>query len=66
MSGFTNMTSGASIKKVISIRISAVKSDILIVKGKFGAPGKTRTPDPLLRRQLLYPPELQARKVIGL
>ena len=23
------------------------------------APGGTRTPDPLLRRQLLYPPELQ-------
>jgi hypothetical protein len=33
---------------------------------KNGAPGKTRTPDPLLRRQLLYPPELQARGVIGL
>src|SRR5215218_548836 len=26
-----------------------------------GAPGGTRTPDPLLRRQLLYPPELRAR-----
>ncbi len=26
-----------------------------------GAPGETRTPDPLLRRQLLYPTELQAR-----
>ena len=25
-----------------------------------GAPEETRTPDPLLRRQLLYPPELQA------
>src|SRR5438105_5265583 len=25
------------------------------------APGGTRTPDPLLRRQLLYPPELRAR-----
>ena len=25
-----------------------------------GAPGETRTPGPLLRRQLLYPPELQA------
>ena len=29
----------------------------------FGAPEGTRTPDPLLRRQLLYPPELQARIV---
>ena len=26
-----------------------------------GALGGTRTPDPLLRRQLLYPPELRAR-----
>ena len=26
-----------------------------------GTPGGTRTPGPLLRRQLLYPPELQAR-----
>jgi hypothetical protein len=26
-----------------------------------GAPGEIRTPDPLLRRQLLYPAELRAR-----
>ncbi len=26
-----------------------------------GVPGRTRTRDPLLRRQLLYPPELQGR-----
>lgn len=25
------------------------------IRGKDGAPGETRTPDPLLRRQLLYP-----------
>jgi hypothetical protein len=30
---------------------------------KNGAPGEIRTPDPLLRRQLLYPAELRARKV---
>lgn len=29
-----------------------------------GAPGWTRTSDPLLRRQMLYPPELQAHRVI--
>jgi hypothetical protein len=39
---------------------------LLIIKRKTGAPGAIRTPDPLLRRQLLYPPELQARKVIEL
>ena len=27
---------------------------------KNGAPGKTRTPNPLLRRQMLYPVELRA------
>ena len=33
-----------------------------------GTPGGTRTPGPLLRRQLLYPPELQARleRVMGI
>jgi hypothetical protein len=29
--------------------------------GKNGAPGEIRTPDPLLRRQMLYPAELRAR-----
>ena len=34
----------------------------------YGTPEGTRTPDPLLRRQLLYPPELQARmeRVMGI
>ena len=30
-------------------------------EGVSGAPGETRTPDPLLRRQTLYPAELRAR-----
>ena len=30
-------------------------------EGSTGTPGGTRTPDLLLRRQLLYPAELQAR-----
>ena len=29
-------------------------------EGVSGAPGETRTPDPLLRRQTLYPAELRA------
>ena len=35
---------------------------------KNGTPGGTRTPGPLLRRQLLYPPELQAHmeRVMGI
>jgi hypothetical protein len=28
-----------------------------------GAPGEIRTPDPLLRRQMLYPAELRARRI---
>ena len=31
--------------------------------GENGAPGEIRTPDPLLRRQMLYPAELRARKL---
>ena len=36
--------------------------------GENGTPEGTRTPDPLLRRQLLYPPELQAHmeRVMGI
>jgi type IV secretory pathway TrbL component len=30
-------------------------------EGFSGRPGRTRTGDPLLRRQMLYPPELRAR-----
>jgi hypothetical protein len=33
---------------------------ILILNGLGGTPGVIRTPDPLLRRQVLYPAELRA------
>ena len=33
---------------------------ILILNGISGTPGVIRTPDPLLRRQVLYPAELRA------
>ena len=29
--------------------------------GKIGAPGEIRTPDPLVRSQMLYPTELRAQ-----
>jgi hypothetical protein len=35
---------------------------ILKPKKLVGTPGVIRTPDPLLRRQVLYPAELRARK----
>ncbi len=34
-----------------------------VYRGKSGAPGEIRTPDPLLRRQMLYPAELRARRL---
>ena len=30
------------------------------LSGRHGAPGRIRTPDPLIRSQMLYPAELQA------
>jgi hypothetical protein len=36
---------------------------ILILNGIGGTPGVIRTPDPLLRRQVLYPAELRAHTV---
>ena len=41
---------------------------IWLTIGSPGTPEGTRTPDPLLRRQLLYPPELQAHleRVMGI
>jgi hypothetical protein len=30
------------------------------IQKKYGAPGGTRTPDPLVRSQVLYPAELRA------
>ena len=44
------------------------RTDLRLTREDDGTPEGTRTPDPLLRRQLLYPPELQARmeRVMGI
>ena len=42
-------------------KTQAANANHLSKKGKFGAPGEIRTPDQLVRSQLLYPTELQAR-----
>ena len=42
-------------------RIAPLRGEVNRTRQTESAPGGTRTPDPLLRRQLLYPPELQAR-----
>src|SRR5215472_91078 len=36
------------------------RDDLLMTKRLDGTPGEIRTPDPLLRRQVLYPAELRA------
>jgi|ERR1700693_6141260 hypothetical protein len=41
---------------------SAVKTNAAKIIEKYGAPGRIRTGDPLLRRQTLYPTELRARR----
>jgi hypothetical protein len=34
-----------------------------MLREKTGAPGEIRTPDPLVRSQMLYPAELRARRL---
>ncbi len=53
-----------AVKQDIETEIASGSSrpmKLTVAAKQAGAPGRTRTPDPLLRRQLLYPPELQAR-----
>jgi hypothetical protein len=38
-----------------------IAETVLEVREKFGTPGGNRTPDPRLRRPMLYPTELRAR-----
>src|SRR5487761_232366 len=49
-------------RRAIFICSSRKRMHSLFIK-KNGAPGEIRTPDPLLRRQMLYPAELRARSL---
>jgi hypothetical protein len=40
--------------------VVSVRDFELLISKRSGAPGEIRTPDPLLRRQMLYPAELRA------
>ena len=57
---------GTTIRRVNQLRYTHHMKCFAAWQG--GTPGGTRTPGPLLRRQLLYPPELQARmeRVMGI
>lgn len=48
-----------SLHRVLPNKKSTVKVDYL-----FGTPGGIRTPDPLFRRQMLYPAELPVRILV--
>src|SRR5215472_5511062 len=51
---------GCSLESLLSVQTLGSRINI---EGS-GAPGEIRTPDPLVRSQMLYPAELRARSVI--
>ena len=57
-------TSGSATGTKTGTNGTGERRQALEVPGKFGAPGGIRTPDPRLRRPMLYPTELQARQVV--
>ena len=66
--GLEPSTPGTTIRCSNQLSYTHHMTDVPIHLKPAGTPGGTRTPGPLLRRQLLYPPELQARleRVMGI
>ena len=66
--GFEPSTPGTTIRCSNQLSYTHHITDARLHLKPAGTPGGTRTPGPLLRRQLLYPPELQARleRVMGI
>ncbi len=54
-----------AIPKPIGVKVRSQPEGLPRQWKKNGAPGEIRTPDPLLRRQMLYPAELRARSGSG-
>ncbi|GEM_PF-3621748 len=54
-------------RRLVELNVRQLGSVVAPIKGsqafRAGAPGGIRTPDPLLRRQPLYSPELRARPI---
>ncbi len=59
--GLEPSTPGTTIRCSNQLSYTHHITDVRLHLEVAGTPGGTRTPGPLLRRQLLYPPELQAR-----
>ncbi len=66
--GFEPSTPGTTIRCSNQLSYTHHITDARLHLKPAGTPGGTRTPGPLLRRQLLYPPELQAHleRVMGI
>ena len=66
--GFEPSTPGTTIRCSNQLSYTHHITDVRLHLKLAGTPEGTRTPGPLLRRQLLYPPELQARleRVMGI
>ena len=66
--GFEPSTPGTTIRCSNQLSYTHHITDVRLRLKLAGTPGGTRTPGPLLRRQLLYPPELQAHmeRVMGI
>ncbi len=66
--GLEPSTPGTTIRCSNQLSYTHHMTDVPIHLKPAGTPGGTRTPGPLLRRQLLYPPELQAHmeRVMGI
>ena len=62
--GFEPSTPGTTIRCSNQLSYTHHITDVRLRLKLAGTPGGTRTPGPLLRRQLLYPPELQARIIV--
>ena len=52
--------------RFMAIALAGRPPDVEASHLRTSRPGRTRTCDPLLRRQMLYPPELRARVHVGI
>jgi hypothetical protein len=61
---FAMACSEAFFNKLLVLKELEVQAEVIEDPEETGAPGEIRTPDPLVRSQMLYPAELRAREAI--